>query len=41
MLTESMERLATKIAEAVRPGVVSLLKDEAQFELSRKVVLHD
>ena len=41
MITESTEKLAKRIAKAVRPGVVSLLKNETRFELSRKVVFHD
>ena len=36
---ESIEKLARTIAQAIRPGVVPLLKAVSEFDASRKVIL--
>jgi hypothetical protein len=41
LIAESTKKLAKRIAKAVRPGVVPLLKHETQRELSRKAVLQN
>ena len=39
LIAELTEKLAKRIAKAVRPGVVPLLKHETRLELLRKAVL--
>jgi hypothetical protein len=37
LITESIEKIAKNIAQAIRPGIVSLLKNADKLELPRKV----